>query len=95
MNSKSKRNLDIVNSDNNNNSNNISHQEMPQNYYSQQQHDNITGQRLFEPVINKESERLALRNRNPTIPVEDHLLHKGAIIVLLLFFLTKYNKNYI
>jgi hypothetical protein len=41
------------------------------------QHDEHTGQRLFEPSINPTSERLASRNRPSNLPIEEILQQKG------------------
>lgn len=42
-------------------------------------HDEFTGQRLFAPVLNRTSEKLASRNRDSNVPIEELLQQKGRL----------------
>lgn len=42
-------------------------------------HDEFTGQKLFAPVLNRTSQKLATRNRESGLPIEDLLQEKGRV----------------
>lgn len=51
--------------------------QLPERPLSERLHDDLTGQKLFEPMIDKTSELLAAKSRDPSMPIEEILHHRG------------------